>query len=122
EGRRAPRGHERLLTRSRYITGRRVTEPLHPRQHAVAPPARARGRRVRIVARRSMSKAGNRRRLAEAHLRRRRTEVQRRRRFHADRRLTQLDAIEVLLENLLLAEMMLQAERPENLGDLSAPA
>src|SRR5687768_17681099 len=38
-----------------------------------------------------------------------------------DRGLAELDAVQVLLEDLLLREMPLEAERPERLADLRAP-
>jgi len=59
--------------------------------------------------------------LADAQLIRLCVEVQRTRRADADRRLTELHAIEVLLENLLLVEMTLDAKRPDGLCELSAP-
>ena len=69
-----------------------------------------------------MREAGNRRRLAETHFGRRGTEIELRRGADTDRRLTKLDAVEILLEDLLLAEMMLQTKRPEYLSNFSAPA
>ena len=76
----------------------------------------------RVVARRRLREPGEERRFGNAQLRGRRAEVEVGRRADAHRRLSEVDAVEVLLEDLLLVEVPLEAHGPERLARLPAPS
>ena len=75
----------------------------------------------RIVARRRPRQPGEQRRLAEAQRPRRGREVQRRAGLDTRCALSQRHAVEVLLQDRLLVEVPLQAERPRDLTGLAGP-
>jgi hypothetical protein len=83
--------------------------------------AAARPGATRIVARWRTREPGQQRGLAQAQVGRVAPEVEIGGRFDADRTLPQRHAVEVLLEDRLLAEMPLEAECPERLFDLARP-
>ena len=111
---------ERFFFGSSDVFARDKRQPMHSLERYRTPDARPGERHLRIVARRRVREASQRRCLTDAQLTRRRIEVERARRGDTDGALPQLDAIEILLEDLSLAEMRVEAQCEHGLNQFAA--
>jgi len=88
--------------------------------HGLTTPG-ARWRHLWVVARWGVREARKRGGLGDADLRRRRAEVERTRCADADGPLPELYAVQVLLHDLLLAQVRLEPQGPRRLRELACP-